>query len=386
MILVKRGIASLAWRVHATGERAEAPLDKIAFIDAHSGGVLRSWNNLHTEAATGTGSGFFNGLVPLITDQRIATTSSFRLIDPSRGGHYTCDMLDRQASCYFMDDADNFWGDGKLSNRQTVAADAQYGTAVTWDYYTTIHGRSGVTNDGKGVYNRVHYSRKYNNAFWSDSCMCMSYGDGDGVTYNPFVSLDVTGHEMTHGITTRTANLTYSGESGGLNEATSDIFGTMVEYHAKNSGDAGDYLIGEKLYKTGGKSLRYMFQPSKDGKSADCWYSGVGSLGVHYSSGVANHFFYLLAEGTAAVGTTLPGSKTCNAADTRTATGTGTLTGIGRAKAEKIWYRALTVYMTSSTNYVAARTATVAAAGDLYGLSAAEVSAVAAAWTAVNVK
>jgi Zn-dependent metalloprotease len=82
----------------------------------------------------------------------------------------------------------------------------------------------------------------------------------------------------------------------------------------------------------------------------------------------------------------LPGSKTCNAADTRTATGTGTLTGIGRAKAEKIWYRALTVYMTSSTNYVAARTATVAAAGDLYGLSAAEVSAVAAAWTAVNVK
>lgn len=386
MFLVNGGTASLAWRVRAIGERVDAPLDKIAFIDARSGGVLRAWNNLHTDSAIGTGSSFFNGLVPLITDNRPTATIPFRLLDPSRGGQFTCDMQDRTTNCLYLDDADNYWGDGKLTSRQTVAADAQYGTAMTWDYYMTIHGRGGVANDGKGSYNRVHYSRKYNNAFWSDSCMCMSYGDGDGVTYNPFVSLDVTGHEMSHGITSRTAKLTYSGESGGLNEATSDIFGTMVEFFANNGSDAGDYLIGEKLYKSGGKALRYMFQPSKDGKSADCWYSGVGSLDVHYSSGVANHFFYLLAEGTAAAGTALPGSKTCNAGDTRTATGSGTLVGITRSKAERIWYRALSVYMTSSTNYAAARSATFTAANDLYGQSSVEASAVAAAWTAVNVK
>ena len=119
----------------------------------------------------------------------------------------------------------------------------------------------------------------------------MTYGDGDGVTFNPFDSLDVAGHEMTHGVTSRTANLTYSGESGGLNEATSDIFGTMVEFYANNQNDTPDYLIGEELYKNGTSWLRSMIKPSADGRSADCWYSGMGSLDVHYSSGVANHFF-----------------------------------------------------------------------------------------------
>jgi zinc metalloprotease ZmpA len=123
-----------------------------------------------------------------------------------------------------------------------------------------------------------------------------------------------------------------------------------------------------------------MIRPSADGASADCWYSGVGGLNVHYSSGVANHFFYLLAEGT----TKGSPSPTCNDGDTKTATGNGSLTGIGRTNAEKIWYRALTVYMTGSTNYLGARTATLKAAADLYGAGGAESSAVAAAWTAVN--
>jgi zinc metalloprotease ZmpA len=211
----------------------------------------------------------------------------------------------------------------------------------------------------------------------------MTYGDGDGKTFNPFDSLDVAGHEMSHGVTSRTAKLTYSGESGGLNEATSDIFGTMVEFYAGNTNDPADYLIGEKLYKSGNNYLRSMILPSLDGRSSDCWYSGLGSLDVHYSSGVANHFFYLLAEGT------FNGSpsKTCEAADTRVAKGTETLAGIGRSKAENIWYRALTVYMTSSTNYAGARTATLNAAADLNGgVLSVEYGAVAAAWNAVNVK
>jgi Zn-dependent metalloprotease len=257
--------------------------------------------------------------------------------------------------------------------------DAQYGTAVTWDYYKNVHGRTGIAGNGTGAYNRVHYSTRYNNAFWSDSCFCMTYGDGDGSTFTPLVSLDVAGHEMTHGVTSRTARLVYSGESGGLNEGTSDIFGTMVEFYAANANDPGDYLIGEEIYRAGG-SLRSMINPSSDGASADCWYATVKNLDVHYSSGVANHFYYLLAQGTTAGSP----SKTCVAGNTRVATGNGTVVGIGRAKAEKIWYRALTVYFTSSTTYAAARTATIRAAGDLYGVGGVEATAVANAWTAVG--
>lgn len=258
--------------------------------------------------------------------------------------------------------------------------DAQYGTDVTWDYYEDVHGRRGIAGDGKGSYNRVHYGNKYNNAFWDDSCFCMTYGDGDGVQMGPLVSLDVAGHEMTHGVTSKTAALTYSGESGGLNEATSDIFGTLVEFHAANPEDPGDYLIGEKIVRDGfGKdALRSMDQPSKDGKSADCWDTSVKDLDVHYSSGVANHFAYLLAEGSGAktLGGVAHNSPTCDGS---------TVTGIGRAKLGRIWYRALTVHMTSSTDYAGARTATLKAAGDLYGEGGPEHKAVAAAWSAVGV-
>lgn len=381
MVLVDEGGASLAWRVRFVGDDTRGPVDKIAFVNASSGEVLRSWDNLHTAGSAGSGTGFFNGTVGLMTDSLGA--GSWRLSDPSRGDQFTCDMKNRQALCYYMDDADNVWGNGELSNRQTTAVDAQYGTAETWDYYKNVHGRNGIADDGKGAYNRVHYGRKYSNAFWSDSCFCMTYGDGDGVTFNPFDSLDVAGHEMSHGVTSRTANLTYSGESGGLNEGSSDIFGTMVEYYASNPNDLPDYQIGEELYKSGAKALRYMYKPSLDGKSADCWYPTVGSLNVHYSSGVANHFYYLLAEGTAPAGG--PVSPTCNAGNTRVATGSGSLAGIGRTDAEKIWYRALTVKMTASTNYAGARTATISAANDLFGPGSAQAAAVAAAWSAVNV-
>ena len=331
MILVNNGAASLSWRVRIIGEDTHGPIDKIAFIEARKGEVLRSWNNVETiEAFSSDNRGFFNGQVGLTTDK----TTNYRLKDPSRGNQLTCDMLNRQGSCYYMDDTDNKWGDGTLSNRQSVAVDAQYGTAITWDYFKNIHGRNGIANDSKGAINRVHYGRSYNNAFWSDSCFCMTYGDGDGVTFNPFDSLDVAGHEMSHGVTSRTAKLTYSGESGGLNEATSDIFGTMVEYYAANTNDSPDYLIGEKLYKSGTNALRAMYQPSLDGKSADCWYSGLGSLDVHYSSGVANHFYYVLAEGTTPSGG--PSSPVCTDTDISNASGTASIVGIGRSRAEKI--------------------------------------------------
>ena len=129
-----------------------------------------------------------------------------------------------------------------------------------------------------------------------------------------------------------------------------------------------------------GKFLRSMIQPSVDGKSSDCYYSGVANLNVHYSSGPANHFFYLLSQGT----TDGVPSKTCVQGDKKVASGFGTIAGIGKNKASQIWYLALTAYMTSSTNYSQAKEATILACSDLYGDSV-ECNTLMEAWDAVLV-
>jgi len=378
VVYAREQVPALAWDVAVSGVQADGtPSEKHLIIDATTGRQLDAWDDIHTAAASGTGKTLYSGNVTLTTN---SISGGYELRDPSRGNTYTINLANKTSGGSIVTDADNIWGNNATSSTQSAAADAQYGTAVTWDYYKNVHGRSGIANDGKGAYNRVHYSSNYANAYWSDSCFCMTYGDGNGTTFKPLVSLDVAGHEMSHGVTSRTANLTYSGESGGLNEGTSDIFGTMVEFYAANSSDAGDYLIGEKIRVSGG-SLRSMIKPSSDGSSSDCWYSGVGNLDVHYSSGVANHFFFLLAEGT---NSSYGKSPTCVSGNTRVASGSGTLTGIGRDKAAKIWYRALTTKFTSSTTYAGARTGTIAAANELYGSGSAEATAVAAAWSAVG--
>jgi Zn-dependent metalloprotease len=191
----------------------------------------------------------------------------------------------------------------------------------------------------------------------------MTYGDGSAFT--TLTAVDVAGHEMSHGVTATSAGLSYRRESGGLNESTSDIFGTAIEFYAGH----GNWTIGEQLRSS---PLRYMYNPALDGRSANCWSKNVGRLDVHYSSGVGNHFFYLLSQGSGGN----PSSPTCNGSS---------VAGIGLSAAEQIWYRALTVYMTSSTTYAGARTASLNAARDLYGAGSAEYNAVAAAWSAVSV-
>ncbi|GGN56256.1 peptidase [Streptomyces albiflavescens] len=381
------GAPKLAWRTDVAGQDSLGnPVARTVLTDARTGRQIDAWDSIET--ASGDGKSLYSGTVPLETT---LSGSTYQLKDPTRGNTYTGDAANKTDLCILgvcisrapatlFTDADNHWGTGTTADRSSAAVDAQYGTNETWDYYKNVHGRNGIAGDGKGSYNRVHYGTDYNNAFWDDTCFCMTYGDGDGTTFGPLVALDVAGHEMSHGVTSKTAGLTYSGESGGLNEATSDIFGTMVEWYANNSSDLGDYLIGEKIVRPGfGKTaLRYMDKPSKDGNSADCWSSSVGNLDVHYSSGVANHFAYLLSEGS--------GAKTINGVGYNSPTCNGsTVTGIGRDKVGRIWYRALTVYMTSSTNYAGARTATLNAAKDLYGAGSTEYNAVAAAWSAVSV-
>jgi Zn-dependent metalloprotease len=382
------GTPKLAWRTKVTAQDSLGnPVARTVITDAATGRQIDAWDDIET--ATGDGKSLYSGTVPL---QTTLSGSTYQLKDPTRGNTYTGDAANKSDLCFLTSicvsrapstvftDTDNHWGTGTTADRSSAAVDAQYGTDVTWDFYKNEFGRAGIAGDGKGSYNRVHYGNAYNNAFWDDSCFCMTYGDGDGTTFGPLVSLDVAGHEMTHGVTSKTAALTYSGESGGLNEATSDILGTLVEWYADSPSDPGDYLIGEKVVRSGfgREALRYMDKPSRDGASADYWSSSVGNLDVHYSSGVANHFAYLLAEGS--------GPKTINGVSYNSPTYNGsTVTGIGREKLGQIWYRALTVYMTSSTNYAAARTATLNAAKDLYGAGSTEYDAVAAAWSAVNV-
>ncbi|GAA3359280.1 hypothetical protein GCM10017744_037290 [Streptomyces antimycoticus] len=376
VIWAATGKPTLAYETVVSGVQKDGTPSKLHVItDADTGKKLYEFQAVEN----GTGTGQHNGKV---TVGSVRSGSQWLLKDAPRGGHMTYNLKHawedtKKGSAFY--DADNVWGNGKPTIAQTAAVDVHYGAAMTWDYYKKVLGRNGIKGNGKAAYSRVHYGDAYENAFWDDDCFCMTYGDGAG-NKKPLTALDVAGHEMSHGLTSATANLEYSGESGGLNEATSDIFGTAVEFYAKNAKDPGDYLIGEKIDINGdGTPLRYMDKPSKDGLSYDYWKSGVGNDDPHFTSGIANHFFYLLAEGS--------GRKVIGGVTYNSPTKDGrTVKGIGRAKAEKIWYKALSSYMTSTTNYAKARTATLKAAKALYGASSAEYKAVDNAWGGVNVK
>ncbi|MFI6057241.1 M4 family metallopeptidase [Streptomyces sp. NPDC051286] len=370
VVWMAQGKPQLAYETVVGGLQEDGTPNELHVItDAASGAKLYEWQAIEN----GVGNTEYSGQVTL------GTAPSYTLTDTGRGNHKTYNLNHGTSGTgTLFSNSTDVWGNGTPQNAETAAADAHYGAAETWDYYKNVQGRTGIRGDGVGAYSRVHYGNNYVNAFWSDSCFCMTYGDGSA-NAAPLTSLDVAAHEMTHGVTAATANLVYSGESGGLNEATSDIFATAVEFYANNATDKGDYLIGEKIDINGnGTPLRYQDKPSKDGASKDSWYSGIGNIDVHYSSGPANHFFYLLSEGS--------GAKTINGVNYDSPTSDGLpVTGIGRDKAALIWFKALTTKFTSTTNYAAARTGTLAAAGELYGTTSAEYKSVADAWAAINV-
>lgn len=347
------------------------------FVDANSGERLWKFDSLHTVTKIAIGQSMFSGAVPITVDDRDGT---YYLIDSTRGDSETQDMgSKRRGTATVASSTQVVIGDGSVENTDpdTAAVDAHYALALTWDYFLTMFGRNGIDGEGTATLNLVHYGRSYENAYWSDDCFCMTYGDG-GDSFYPLVSLDVGGHEMAHGVMSTEANLTYDGESGGLNEANSDIFGTMVEFYANNAVATPNYWIGERITKSNYASgsyvqeaaLRYMDDPQKDGASPACWSDRLRLVNVHYSSGPANHMFYLLSS-------TGPITGKCN---------TTQVPGIGRDKAARIWYEAMTNYMTKSTDYAGARTACLEAATTLYGNASAEYNAVAAAFEAINVR
>ncbi|MFF3335637.1 M4 family metallopeptidase [Streptomyces sp. NPDC002888] len=375
VVWAEAGKTTLAWESVVTGVQDDGtPSRRQVVTDAATGKQLESVEQIHT----GEGESRYSGRVQIGS---VHNGNTYELTDPQRGGHRTYDIAANGAQTLLSDD-DDHWGDGTPADRQTAAVDAAYGAQRTWDFYKDRFGRNGIADDGVGARSRVHYGSGYANAFWDDLCFCMTYGDGlDNA--RPVTSMDIAAHEMTHGVTHATANLYYAGESGGLNEATSDIMAAAVEFFADNPKDTPDYRMAELIDLRGtGKPIRYMDHPSKDasskGTSQDYWTPETKKLDPHFSSGVANHFFYLLAEGS--------GKKTIHGIDYDSPTYDGKpVAGIGLHNATAIWYRALTVYMTSRTDYAGARTATLRAAADLFGMDNDVYTAVGNAWAAVNV-
>ena len=351
----------------------------VIFVDAQTGENVFEYDNLQTAS----GASLYSGTVNITTD---LVGSTYYMEDTVRKmGTFNFNNGTTTAARYT--DTNDVWD----ATSQKAGVDAHFGAATTYDYFKNVHGRSGIDGaNGPGsvtsadgtvslVSSRVHYSTNYNNAFWNGSAM--TYGDGDGTTFTPLVTLDIAGHEMTHGVTERTANLTYSNESGALNESMSDVFGAMVELRARGGTITADtWKIGEQAYtpSTAGDALRYMDNPhAKSGGSytadddpdhyAERYTGTADNGGVHINSGIGNKAFYMAAAG-----------------GTHHRSGV-TVTGIGTNPAEKIWYRALTVYMTSSTNFSGARTAMLNAATDLYGSTSTQYNTIATTWCAVGV-
>ncbi|MEU9392849.1 M4 family metallopeptidase [Streptomyces sp. NPDC048324] len=341
--------------------------------------------------ANGTGKSLFVGKVPLKTTQTARTT--FQLKDPTRYGSETRDAKGSYTESFGrgtkITTKNDVFGNGATTSRNSAAADAQYGITKTLDFYKKTFGRKGIANNSKPAKAMVHWGKKIANAFWDSDCGCMLYGDGDGDMFKkPLVALDVTGHELTHGVVDATAKLEPTrmddqgnqyGEPGSLNESLADIFASNVEFATNNATDKPDYLIGEKM-GLAQKFLRRLDHPSLDKLEGtiDFWAPEVYDAEVHAGSGVSSHAYYLLAEGS--------GQKTIGGVKYDSPTFDGsTVKGIGRTKATAIYYRALTRYMVSTTDFHDARVATLKAAQDLYGANSVEYRTVDQSWAAVNV-
>lgn len=322
------------------------------FIDATNGEVVDSYNAAHNVTAFGVG---------VFGERQMFKASLldglYGLHDQTRGnGVLTFDNNDNDA---LVTSVSKMFSDG-------AAVDAHANAQKTYDYYLDTFGRDSVDDKGQQLLSRVHYGTNWNNASWNGTYM--SYGDGDGIRFNNLAGgLDVAAHEMTHGVIQHSANLIYRDESGALNESISDIFGAMV--------DRDDWIIGEDIMADGTLGLRSLEDPAvlienrTQAPYPDHWskrYEGpLDNGGVHINSSINNKAAYLVSEGGEHYGVAVE--------------------GVGREATEQIFYRALTLYLTRSSDFSMMREAAIQSATDLYGSNSAAVDAVEQAYNAVGV-
>ncbi len=345
---------------------ATAPLYRAdVYIDAITGQFIMENKKIHDANVPATGTSLYNGTVSFTADN---ASGPYRLRQTADGGGI---------QTYDLNNSTNYNNAVDVTSNSTnftgnaTGVQAHFGAEQTYKYYNQKYGRNSYNNTGGIIKSYVSYSNNYVNAFWDGSRM--TYGDGDGVNYGPLVSLDIVGHEISHGVTEYSANLVYSYQSGALNESFSDIFGESIEKFASGT---NDWLMGDDIGAGGsGGALRSMSNPNAYGDPdtylGTYWYSGSGdSGGVHTNSGVQNFWFYVLSVGK---------SGTNDKGDSYN------VTGIGIDKAAAIAYRNLTVYLNSNSQYSDARNGAIQAAIDLYGAGSVEEIATTNAWYAVGV-
>lgn len=324
------------------------PSRPFVIVDARSGAVLKQWDGL-TTALVGTGPG---GNIK--TGQyEWGSGGIYGYLDVAQSGT-TCTMNNTNVKSVNLNGSTGtsttaFAYTCPRNTYKTINGgyspinDAHYFGGVIQNMYKAYTGTNALTFQ---LIMRVHYGASYENAFWNGSYM--SFGDGAS-TFYPLVNADVSGHEVSHGYTEQHSNLTYSGQSGGINEAFSDMGGEATEYYWKGT---NDFLVGAEIFKATG-ALRYMCNPTQDGVSIDNAANYTSTMDVHHSSGVYNKAFCLLAK----------------------------TTGWNTANAFKVFARANALYWTASTDFNNGACGVQTAATDL-GFSAANV---ASAFTSVGV-
>ncbi len=352
----------LTWRFDVY---AHEPMERwYVYVDAEDGRVLKKTSRICTANTPGTAVTAYRGARSIVAD---SYNSTYRLRETTRGlGIRTYNMQKGTSYGNAVDftDTDNYW-DNVNANKDQYATDAHWGAEMTYDYYQS-NGRNSIDGNGYALNLYVHYNNNYVNAFWDGTRM--TFGDGNS-NYSPLTSLDITGHEISHGLDEHTANLDYSYESGALNESFSDIFGACVERFADSA--TFNWLIGEDI----GTPFRSMSNPNAYGDPdtyfGTNWYTGTGDYGgVHTNSGVQNHWFYRLCVG---------GSGTNDIGNAFN------VTGIGMQKAQQIAWRNMVYYLTNSSDYADARFYAIQSANDLFGACSPEAISTTKAWYAVGV-
>lgn len=359
----------LAWQVEIFAEQPSVRRE--LFISAADGSLVEEIDLLHDQNTPGTAETKYSSTRPIITDSLDANL--FRLVETTRGnGIETYNMqrgTEHADAVDFLDD-DNNWNNVN-AEKDEVATDAHWGAEMTFDYFFQKHNHAGVNGNNMALISYVHYDEKWVNAQWTGDWA--RFGDGNGSSYGPLTSLDVVGHEFTHGVTQFTANLRYRNESGALNESFSDIFGTAIELWA--TPEYGDWLIGEDFAMGSARPFRNMADPKKeenpDTYKGEHWITGTADNGgVHTNSGVQNHWFYLLTVGGS-------GKNDVNS--------NYTVAGLGLDTAAAIAFRNLKYYLVRLSEYADAREGSMQAAEDLYSPCSTPFRETANAWYAVGV-
>ena len=360
---------------------SEKPLSRqYVFVDAKNGKVLGIEAIIHDVNAPGTATTAYSGNRNIVTD---SYNGSYRLRETGRNGGTPVETYNLKKGTSYsaavdFTDTDNVWNNVN-TNKDQYATDAHWGAEMTVDYLYTKFGRKSIDNNYFAIKSYVHYSTNYFNAFWDGSRM--TYGDGSSTTNGgkPLTAIDVCGHEIAHGMTSKTANLVYQREPGALNEGFSDIFGNSIERWARPTqaswtlGEDFSYVIRDMANPNAyGQPDTYLGTYWKATTTSGCASPSQANdyCGVHTNSGVLNFWYYLLVTG---------GSGTNDKGFAYN------VSGIGLDKAAAIAYRTLTTYLISTSTYANARTYSLQAAADLYGAGSNEVTQVTNAWNAVGV-